>query len=253
MLLPYNVIAFHGWTQWDGPKLLTPYGRLVSEPDGSYSLFGTVIVPGNGLLIRQLIFSLPSGPTLPAAFFPVQIVLGVAEPSAAKGFLMVRMPLDFRATGSDALPVGGHTGMNHVALIVMLETAAVGTAVIQVPELSWPILPDVTMIPPCEKWGWVTWRTKSFSSVPPMRVQGYFEAESFGYIGELAVAVPQGIDQDELVLRLTFRAVEGIHARVKAKIPVQYLDPNPPRKYQRVLILYPSEAACQIPVTELGC
>jgi hypothetical protein len=67
--LPYNVIAFHGWTQWDGPMLLTPYGRLVSEPDGSYSLFGTVIVPGNGLLIRQLNYSTPSGLTLPATFF----------------------------------------------------------------------------------------------------------------------------------------------------------------------------------------
>jgi hypothetical protein len=231
---------------------LTPYGRFVPETDSLYSLFGTVVVPGNGLVIQQLDFSVPPGMTVPPTFFPVQIVLGAADAPPTEGSLMVSMPLDFRATGPAALPVGGSTGMTHVVLMTVLGTAVVGTAVIRVPIPSAPIFPDVTAIAPCERWGWVAWRNASPSAQSPLHVQGYFEAESFGYVGKLTVAVPQGFDQDELLLRLTFTAVEGVHARVRARIPVKYEDPRPLHEYKRVAVRYPSGAICQVAVMDLG-
>jgi hypothetical protein len=231
---------------------LTPFGRLELENSGRYSLFGTVVVPGNGLLIQQLNFSAPPGIKLPKTIFPVQIILGPKDASSVEGALLVSMPLDFRATAAAALPVGGDTGFTHVALIVLLETAVVGTQIIRVPEPSGPIFPEIATPSPCEKWGWVAWRKTGSASPSPLHVQGYFQAESFGYVGQLTVAVPQGFDQDELVLRLTFDAAEGINARVNARIPVQYLDPTPPHKYLRILIVYPSEATCQIPVLNLS-
>jgi hypothetical protein len=230
----------------------TPVGRLVQESVGRYSLYGTVVVPGNGLLIEQLDYSAPPGLAVPANFFPVQIILGAAETPAADGVLLVQMPLDFQATGFSALTVGGDTGMTHVMLIIVVGNAVVGTAVIRVPEPAEPIFPDVTPIPPCDRWSWAAWRSPSPNRFPPLHIQGYFEAESFGYVGELTVAVPQGIDIDELLMHLTFHAVDGVHARVRARIPVQYENPKPLHNYKRIQILYPSKASCQVPVVDLG-
>ena len=102
----------------------TPYGRFVPESEGLYSLFGTVVVPGNGLVIQRLEFSSPLVVTIPATFFPVQIILGAADAPPAEEPLMVSRPLDFRATGQAALLVGGATGLTHVVRRVFVFAAA---------------------------------------------------------------------------------------------------------------------------------
>src|SRR3954447_3013368 len=95
--------------------------RLQKESVARYSLFGTLFVPNNAITIDSLEFSVPDGILIPDTFFPVQINLEQVRSVAGEGFLWVHTPLDFRATATAALPVGGATGKTHVMLFVVIS------------------------------------------------------------------------------------------------------------------------------------
>ena len=116
---------------------------LERKREESYSLYGTVVVPSNGLRIVGLDVDTPQCAAIPPSFFPVQVQLGKVEQIPDERWLHVETPLDFQATGMAALPVGRRTGFTHVIAFSVVDGALVGRSFARVPEPSSDSYPEL--------------------------------------------------------------------------------------------------------------
>jgi hypothetical protein len=231
--------------------LLHPWFRLEKQSTAMYDLFGTVMVPSNSVEIIEMLFEAPAGVNLPDDYFPVLLELGPVEPGQGAVLPGLHMPLDFRATGTAGLPVGGDTGKTHVAVFAVSANMVLGSSYLAVPEPTRSVLPMTELPSPCADSGWVAWRNPADDVPERLNVRGFLQAESLSFAGKLAVAVPQGIDADELILNLSATATAVPEPFVPAKIPVVFTQNRPPLRYRSIQVHYPSGAACQFPVIDL--
>ena len=126
-----------------------------------------------------------------------------------------------------------------------------GSSFLPVPEPSRSTFPMTEFPSPCADSGWVAWRNPSDDVPERLNVQGFLQAESLGFAGKLTIAVPQGFDQEQLLLNLSVTSTAEVHPFVPVKIPVLFTLDHPPLLYRSIQVLYPTRAACQFPVSDL--
>ncbi len=235
-------------------KLFVPnISPLIPGARETYNLYGTIVVPSERFHITGMGFGVPPQDiNIPRNFFPVQIHLGPNKEHPKGNGLQIQVPLDFRATATYALPVGGDTGYTYVTVFTLIDTVILGKSSVRVPEpIDDPSL-EFAQPSPCQVWGWRAWRNLAAPKPQPIYVQGHFEADSLGYSGQLTPAKPQGFDPDELILRLDFEVLEGVHPIRHTRLPVAYTDAKPVHHYRSIQVIYPNEGACQFPILDVN-